>query len=459
MNKSEQSLKHWLPVLGWDKLPNFYNCHSHETSELFFNDYFESKDIKVLEDNIIETLKSPTVTQIRLTGSPGLGKTTFLYFILNKMKEDLDVFNQYCFYIFHANKAKDENDFERLTQIEIENALRKYYIECHQREKYNAIVELSSTLKERINRLRDFYKDNRNKFNKKFVIILDDIDMIEDELAFNIVSSLKINLETSSLMKWLVIRPTTFEHYTSKTKTFFTEFFPKHYDFKENSLYDVISKRIDSSTNNQGKNPFSKGTCRIIQKTFENNLRSSLPFLETLLQNNLPKNLPEFIDETFIQNYIEKMTAITLLDQGELPNVHSKEFLSTKFYPLAYDLLQIINHIPTYTDIIAILGLIVRHYRSPKISKIGEFQLRAIQVEETFKILEEKKLIKRASGKSWYLTAKAEVLVNDINIDTYNQRCKVKLEESQVKMTDQYWKALNVAVDYEDMALHQNVWE
>ena len=452
-----QSIKNWYSILNWEILPNFGSCHSNETTEFFNLDYLESSEIIKLQSNILETLKAETVSQIRLTGSPGLGKTTFLYFLYNKIKEG-EQFDRHFFYIFHANKAKDEEHYEYLTQKEILRALEKYYDECGLLDEYNDIINQDTILKDTINLLRDFYKDNRSQFKKIFILILDDIDMLNDDLSFNIAMSIKTNLETNSLIKWLVIRPTTLQNYTLRTQKFFKEFFPKHYKFKENSLFEIVSKRIVSANGDGAKNPFSESACELIQKNFENNIRASLPFLKTVLEENPPKKLQDFTDESFLQNYIQKSITSTLLESDELPNIHAKEFISIPQYPLAFDILNTIGVTPIKLDIYSILYNIARYYRGPKFNEQGKiFQLRETQIDTCFSLLEENELIYQKSN-AWFLKNKGDIIVNDISPDYYNNKCREYLKENRIKLNVKYWKALEVSINYTELAESKNEW-
>lgn len=455
------SYKTWEEILLWEEnYPNFGACHSEDDPTIFTEDYYEGDDCVQLQDRLMKNLKHNQKKQVLIKGNPGIGKTTFLYSLYNKVKANSGIVEDYFFYIFHANKAftKEIEECESLVLEELITALEHYYKATNNKTVFDSIKSQEKSNKVLVNKLRDYNKFNKAEFDKTLILVVDDIDMLSNDLAFELVKSVKAHLENVSMLKWLVIRPTTFENYSQETQNFFDGFFPKQYHFYHESLFNIIKKRIIIATEG-GKNPFSEDVCFLIQRAFDNNLRSSLPFLETLLETIPPKQIKEFVDESFIQNYISKNVPLALVTEKKLPNVHDRSYNIHSAYPLSYDLIHIINFTSIEKDIVFSVEQIARYFRGVHIGDKGDiFQLRPDQIKECMVMLEDHGLIFRKSG-SWFLSNKAEIIVNEINHKTYNEACKSLLKKDHVKINPKYWKMIEKSIDYEKIVEGRNVWK
>ncbi len=79
-----KSISDWYPVLNWSKLPNFGSCHTKQCVTEFTNSYYRDEKIVTLYQNICQTLSADYASaNVRISGDPGAGKTSFLYAIKN----------------------------------------------------------------------------------------------------------------------------------------------------------------------------------------------------------------------------------------------------------------------------------------------------------------------------------------------------------------------------------------
>jgi len=289
----------------------------------FEKQYYCSDEIQQLEDNIIQSLKDGNTSCIKFMGTPGCGKTSFLYHLWKKSCNDpSSVISKYTFFIFHANRADDKSDeYIEIIRLNILKAWEQYYDECDLSDTYRRINNQNISKKEKLNLLTDFFKSHRSDFCKTLVVIIDDIDLLEDKMAFKIASAVKKDLELASVILWVSIRPNTFRHYCAETKKFFNEFFPVVYTYPHVSLYKIISHRISLVSGEEYKNPFSNTLCdEILSLLFEGNKREALANLKAILENTLPKNIRTSDSDEFIKNYIEQSAINTFITKSLLRN-------------------------------------------------------------------------------------------------------------------------------------------
>ena len=345
-----QSISDWLPILNWPKLPNFGHCHTSLNSEDFKKDYFVSNELAALYRNLCASMSSEGInaTDIRITGDPGAGKTSFLYALQRMSETDDKILKDYLFYIFHINRAGDEEYAEHYIRViihHIEKAWESLFKESGKEGVYTRFSQQKLSPKGIIDKLSEYYVDHKKEFSRILVFIIDDVDLLPGQHVAIVADCILRTIGTASVKKWLVLRDITYDNYKGETKQKIEQFFPNPYSFPSVSLSLVIEQRIRSlekGANNKNcklKNPFKPHVCdSVVKPMCDGNMREGLSMLKTLLEDNLPKEIDPSTGEEFIQNYIEKATINTLLSSHKLNNLHTDPF-RIGIYPIAVDIL------------------------------------------------------------------------------------------------------------------------
>ena len=467
------SIDTWYKVLGWDNLPNFGDCHTILEHSRFLENYAQTHDIKRLKRNLLETLTGKFEMQyIRLMGNPGAGKTSFLYSLLkdgngndSNIKRLLE---QFVFYVFHVNRA-DSKEFEETIQREIKQAWQNYYNAVDLADMFLSITARPSmSIKEQLNELSTYFKNNRDKFSSKVLIfIIDDVDLLPGEQLIDIATTAIKNMEVRAVKKWLVIREETFSGYTAESKSIVCGFFPDHHKFPDISLYEIVEHRIKSRSQvAKSVNPFSNILCETVTRIYSGNLRESLSALKSILEHVDPKGLKENTNEEFIQQYLNRVSIVAFMREGVLPNLFDKKFRNIPI-PIPLDLISLARHVQDESLLFSCVNECanIRHAKSAiKAQGNIEFRLR----EESFgfslkQLIDEGLLIKQ--GKTIHLTPKGEVLsvyadrehyVKDVLAATrpryfeqtepekrFESMCYVNIDHSAIATNSIYWTRVN----------------
>jgi DNA polymerase III delta prime subunit len=454
--------KRWLELLKWSNLPNFGPCHVLEFED-FKNNYFISDEIKNLEQNLIHVLESNNFSHLRIVGTPGLGKTTFLYYLKNKISLNQNITEKYCFYIFHANRADDERNYKQLIREEILYALKVFFQENNQNELFNRIHSQEITNKEKINKLMTIVKEYKQDFPKKLIFITDDVDLLSNDMAYKIAKTIKTDFEIHQVVKWLSIRGSTLEKFTghSELAALIEEFYPAQYNLPYVSLFNIIKKRIYFTNGNDAKNPYSEDLCEIVKRIANENHRGSLPLLKSILEDNHPKGLLDHTDEKFIQIFLSRTLVRTFLNQGKIPNLHSSNFYIINNYPLLIDVLHTIAFSKTANKTITACSKIATHVRGKFMVEDPNdiFQINSADVQETIDLLLTLNLIYKQSGNLYNLTDKGKIIVNNISIKEYNKICFELLKNSGEEVNPDYMKLCNLNINYENYAKESRIWK
>ena len=139
--------------------------------------------------------------------------------------ENLEFSKLYSFYVFHANRADDKNH-THLVQREIINAWEHYYKSCGFGTTFSSIVNgnRDTDVKSKANNLATYYIKNKKRFGKKFIFIVDDVDLLDHDMAMDIAKDVIKSLELVSVTKWISLREQTYTKYDINIKKFFDEF-------------------------------------------------------------------------------------------------------------------------------------------------------------------------------------------------------------------------------------------
>lgn len=433
-----QNVRSWAPILGWEDLTIFSACHTIEDYSEFSTMYYLCEKLALLEENITATLIDEAAQNTRFMGKPGAGKTTFLYYLVKKAKHsNSEIAQNYVFYIFHANKADHRDNHRQLVRCEVIKAWSTYFKACGLIDQFRLIENGGNRdKKETINTLVGYYRSNKKRFKKKLVFIIDDVDTLDEQMAYNIANDVISELEVQSVPKWISIREQTYNNYSSKTKTFLTQFFPGIYKLPDVSLYSIIQHRINNTSNNTGKNPFSRHLCdKIISKLYSSNNRSALQALKSILENVLPKDIQQHTAEEFIQEYLSRMSFQVLVETHHIPNIHSQH-LRGLAYPLPFDLMFCIKFtgkphvlLPAINRISLLRSRKNASQPSDRFLKIHDSDFR-----HTVKKLVDENIISQ-DGKIYITTDIGTVLQEAITSDAYNKRCFEMIDTNSTEYT------------------------
>lgn len=464
------SIKSWYEVLNWPSLPNFGDCHTITELSRFRENYALTADITRLKHNLLETLTGKFEMQyLRIMGEPGAGKTSFLYSLIKdgagEDKQNEKLLRQFVFHIFHVNRADSEHYVE-IIQKEVRSAWKQYYEAIGFNDIYLSITsKKSSSIKEQLNDLTDYYKHNKAKFAEKVLIfVIDDVDLLPGSQLVEIATTVIKNLEVRSVKKWLVIRNETFAEYTGDSKTIVSSFFPEHHQFPNVPLYEIIEYRIKSLTKNSGSNPFSRALCHTVTKLCASNLRESLATLKSILELTDPKGLKgKATGEEFVQNYINRISIKAFIQEGLLPNITNPELRNVPV-PIPLDLIILARIIQDEQLLFRCVQdcINVRHssVNSGSSNSRTEFKLREETFSHSVKQLAEKGLLYK-QGKNIQLTGKGEVLSVYANRAAYISDM-LELSTShfdQNALEKRFNDLCRVTVDHEKIATDAIYWE
>ena len=462
-----RSVSDWYPVLNWNKLPNFGSCHTKSCMEDFSNSYYRDEQIVTLYSNICETLKgSFSSANVRLAGDPGAGKTSFLYAI-KKFSETATaehILSNFFFYILHINKVDDldkEENYKKEIVYHVKRAWKEFYFNCGQVDHYLRFKNQDLSNKDLVNKLSDYYKNHKSKFNKIMVFAVDDVDLLPGDHVSSIVDLVLKNIEIGSVKKWLVIRKTTFDNYSASTKKKIEQFFPDPYQYPSISLYEVVKYRIEKSCiDKKCKTPFSKESCdNTIMSICEGNMREGLSLLKSVLEENGPGDFSYSVDEKIIQNYLAKCAVKTLASSQKLIDLHANLFKLSNF-PIAVDILLCARQHSSADIVFGGVNdcLLKRNVNAGYLvgGKGHTFKLMQSDFNDVLKLLIEHGLITKPDKSRIKLTEKGLVTASFCNGDFYFDYC---YEKNRLHLEDDtYWQLAKRSLDHKEIMDTYQVW-
>lgn len=462
-----KSISDWYPILNWSRLPNFGSCHTAQCVTEFTNSYYRDEKIITLYQNICQTLSADySAANVRISGDPGAGKTSFLYAIkkYSDNNEVDNVLSRFYFYILHINKVDDigsDSKYKEEIIYHVKRAWKELYISCGQKEHYSRFKHQELDDKSLINKLSDYYKNHRGNFSKILIFIVDDVDLLPGEHVGTIVDLVLKSIEIGSVKKWLVIRKTTFDNYSATTKKKIEQFFPDPYQYPSISLYDVAKYRVMNTSNSDSpKMPFSQEMCdQIIMSICEGNMREGLSLLKSVLEENFPGNISASSSEDFIQNYLNKCVVRTLSSSQKLIDLHAKLFRVSHF-PIAIDILSCAIH---HTSIDLVFGgvndcLLKRNIESGYLvgNKEATFKLKLSDFNFVLDLLVEHGLIEIIQKGRIRVTEKGLITAHFCNGDYYYEYCYDK-NHSHFE-DDTYWQLTKRSLDHKYIMDTYQVW-
>ncbi|MBI5048242.1 MAG: hypothetical protein HZB54_04785 [Deltaproteobacteria bacterium] len=244
---------------------------------------------------------------------------------------------------FHINRVDDGEATKHYSSEilhHIVKAWKLFFKSNNNEDVYTRFAQQKLSDKDLINKVSEYYVDNKQNFTKHFVFVIDDVDLLPGDHVATVSDCILRNMGTASVKKWLVLRDITYDNYKGTTKQRIEQFFPDPYSFPTISLHELVAHRIKASgPKATAKNPFTTNLCdSVVKPICEWNMREGLSLLKSLLEDNLPKDIDPSASEEFIQNYIEKAAINTFLKSHKLLDLHADIF-RVGIYPLAIDIL------------------------------------------------------------------------------------------------------------------------
>jgi hypothetical protein len=465
------ALRTWFPILKWDRIPNLGACHTIELEEDFRNSYFVSKELEIFYENLLETLVGGYESHnLKIMGKPGCGKTSFINYLARcTARSENKILKDYFIYRFRSNRVANTNVENTVIDF-ITDAWLNFFIICNKSELADRIMNKKVDKKYKINDFTEYYKRKKGEFDKKFIFVIDNADLLKNDEIYEVVYSILRHMEINVVKKWLVIRESTYNEYTRKTKNIVDAFFSDKWDFPQIHLHDVIKHRIryqaSLTPSTIPKYPFSSTLCRyIMDKLFDGNMRESLSLLRNILENSPPGKIKNETDELFIQEYLDKNAINTILILNLLPNLYDRYYRSS-LLPLPVDIICTCRYVK---DIDLLRGIVntISDRRTSMANLIDQDKtlvMRTKDFEYSLEKLYDAKLLEK-NGKLVELSGKGSLLSDYVNRARYIQLCKALIarnhtDELQEEPRDVlFWKLVGISIDHAKISLDMISWD
>jgi len=331
-----------------------------------------------------------------------------------------------------------------------------------------SIESQSISLKDKLNMLSDYFQQNRAKFKRILIFVIDDADLLENAEVRDIVLSVLRNLALGGVKKWLVIREGTYNGYDIETRNLVDAFFPDRRIAPETSLFDIVKYRIEKGSNStEPKNPYSEEICYlVIERLHNGNIRESLAVLRNLLDVIAPKRLAPYADESVIQNYMNRSIINGLLTLNILPNLYDPMYRSNMF-PLPIDILMMNRYFKSSSTLMGSVNMI-SEYRVEHSRLLPDHKRASIRSEDFDFALEHLinlGLAEKIEKKMIQQTKRGSLLADYIDRANYKNLCKelltAKMRDEGISVEEEklFWNLTNVKVNHQEMAMNILAWD
>lgn len=257
-------INQWKDNLGWNKIPTFGEIHKLDPEELKAYYYLPDNVREIVKTIQNSLLEGYGITNKRIIGEPGSGKTTFIYYIKKLLsKDDEMTFKNFSFHILHINRLRSTSESVReLIEKRTLKILADYFVENKLAREYHLLIKGEETLrKEQINKLEDFILTEKSRFAQRLIVLIDDIDETNETEVEESLRYFYSLLECHQICKWLVVRNTTLDNYKAPFLSFIETKFAHPIKFPRVDLYGIINRRIQAA-NPKGINPFTSVVSR-----------------------------------------------------------------------------------------------------------------------------------------------------------------------------------------------------
>lgn len=335
------TLTDWTQFFNSTRRPNFGEVIPKYGTPDFEKEYLWSEPLKEFHYRLLDTLTGTfEMLNVLITGNPGIGKTSFLYFLRHRFEASPD--QKYVLKIFHTNHARGhskDSDVEERVQKEILEGWEALYNKNGHDVTFGQITNAGHSLRKTLNELSDYYLRNKSKFSSMLILAVDDVDLLDKDELVKIVKYVCSNIEAKSAKKWFFVRPQTYRNYDEKTKDFLQGFFPDIRELPRTRLHDIVKHRIAAVSKDEvSRSPFSPHLCAYIEELVDHNIRRAFPALERILCEISRPAKSETAEEV-VRNYVDRAAIRSLIGQSLIPDIHSPDFRTVSF-PLPLDLLR-----------------------------------------------------------------------------------------------------------------------
>ena len=336
--------------------------------------------------------------------------------------------------------------------------LSRYFSNNDLRAEFESLTKDCSSNKIAINNIEDYLIDNKDKFTKRLIIVIDDVDETLEEVVNNSLRYFYSLVECEQISKWIIARGTTLDHYSEGLVNFIETKFPQRLVFPKVDLYGIINARVIYD-NPDGINPFIPELCHHIITTHNNDLRISVANTIAFLQNLKPpitaKNNAKFSGQFFLVNFTKVMTQIQVF-----PNIYSDS--TSRTMPIEKDVFLILAATNRFSS--GNLSILEKYYRRvyetiySKTYKAESYliNLDMDHINEAIIFLKNNRLLNehpRVKG-FFKLTPKGESFVRFVNEKLYTEYTKSLSLENKEKKHPVFWDLAEMQPEYESTTHH-----
>lgn len=452
------NIEKWKKTLNWNLIPEFKSIHSLPESRFMGCYYLPETVDEFIKKIISSVIDGYGFNHKTIVGDPGIGKTTFIYYLKTFLKNN-GINENFYMEILHIQRMVTKENYENVIEERVLKILNKFFSANGHSAAYETITSGTNNTKIMINNLEDFLIENKNNFSKKLIIVIDDVDETDEKTVDASLRYFYSLVECEQITKWLIARATTLNNYNQKLIEFIETKFPQRQSFPKVDLFGIIEKRIKHDNPN-GINPFTRDLCHLMLSTNNNDLRISVANAISFLENTEPpvtaKNNPNFAGQFLIKNFTKVMTQINVF-----PNIYKSSISRT--FPIEKDVFLILATHNRFMS--GYLKPLENHYRlayekNHKGRYIEESYLINLDmdhVSESIHFLKNNRIIfEHERIKDFYrLTPKGESFIRFVTEHIYTDDAKIHAEHDSEAKHPVFWDLAKTPPDYAPLSSKQ----